>query len=70
MRGAVGGGSCAGGSVPDTDAAFGATGPERLGVGGDVYGGDIFLVAWDDSLRCRGSFVQVIEIAGKTQTYD
>lgn len=57
VRGAVGGGGGTGGGVPNADAAFGATGPEGLGVGGDVDGGDIFLVALDDSLPVGGSFV-------------
>ena len=70
MRRAVGGGSYAGRGIPDANTAFGAAGPEGLGLRGDVHGCDVLLVALDHSLRFEGPFIQVVKVACKVQAYD
>lgn len=69
MRGAIGGGSYTGGGIPDTRAAFGAAGPEGLGLWGDIHSCDAFLVALDHVLRFRGPLMEIGEIARKVQAY-
>ena len=64
-----GGGAGGGRSSPGADAAVATAGEESLGavdfgVGGGDEGCDVLLMALDYSLGFRGSFVEVVEVAG------